>query len=184
MYLCGSRRRRDGLKKGCNLNLPAGPIDATFSERLAGAITPMRIELALAALTALEERDQAIGAQWRMRIDRARYDAELAERRYEAVDPTNRLIAATLEQRWNEALQRLSDLKAELGAFEKQNMRTVTAEQKAQILALRKTSLDSVVADDDVQRSKAHAEIIGAGCHCDQRPRTEDRQPPRSLARG
>jgi len=88
MYLCGSRRRRDGLKKGCNLNLPAGPIDTTFSERLAGAITPMRIELALAALTALEERDQAIGAQWRMRIDRARYDAELAERRYEAVDPT------------------------------------------------------------------------------------------------
>jgi len=138
MYLCGSRRRRDGLKKGCNLNLPAGPIDTTFSERLAGAITPMRIELALAALTALEDRDQAIGAQWRMRIDRARYDAELAERRYEAVDPTNRLIAATLEQRWNEALQRLSDLKAELSTFEKQSMRAVTAEQKHQIMSLVK----------------------------------------------
>lgn len=138
MYLCGSRRRRDGMKKGCNLNLPSGPIDAGFSERLAGAITPMRIELALAALTALEERDQAIGAQWRMRIDRARYEAELAERRYAAVDPTNRLIAATLEQRWNEALQRLSELKAELGAFEKQSMRAVTAEQKTQILALVK----------------------------------------------
>ena len=138
MYLCGSRRRRDGLKNGCNLNLPAGPIDASVSELLAGAITPMRIELALAALTALEERDQAIGAQWRMRIDRARYDAELAERRYEAVDPTNRLIAATLEQRWNDALQRLSDLKVELSAFEKQSLRAITAEQKTQILALVK----------------------------------------------
>jgi len=138
MYLCGSRRCRDGLKKSCNLNLPAGPIDTALSERLAGAITPMRIELALAALTTLEERDQAIGAQWRMRIDRARYNAELAERRYEAVDPANRLIAATLEQRWNEALQRLSDLKVELSAFEKQSMRAVTAEQKTQIMALAK----------------------------------------------
>ncbi len=137
MYQCGSRRR-DGLKKSCNLNLPAGPIDSAFSARLAGAITPMRIELALMALTALEERDRAIGAQWRMRIERARYNAELAERRYEAVDPSNRLIAATLEQRWNEALQRLGDLKIELSVFEKQSLRVVTAEQRSQILALVK----------------------------------------------
>jgi len=40
-----------------------------------------------------------------MRIERARYEADLAERRYEAVDPANRLIAATLEQRWNDTLQ-------------------------------------------------------------------------------
>jgi hypothetical protein len=45
-------------------------------------------------------------APWRMRIDRARYEAELAERRYEALDPASRLIAATLEQRRNDALQR------------------------------------------------------------------------------
>ena len=61
-----------------------------------------------------QERDREIGAQWRMRIERARYDVDLAERRYEAVDPGNRLIAATLEQRWNEAMQRLHDLEAEL----------------------------------------------------------------------
>jgi hypothetical protein len=36
---------------------------------------------------------------------------DLAERRYEAVDPANRLIAATLEQRWNEAMQHLHDSK-------------------------------------------------------------------------
>ena len=55
------------------------------------------IELALKALTSLEEHDQAIAAQWHRRIERARYEADLAERRYEAVDPANRLIAATLE---------------------------------------------------------------------------------------
>ena len=77
-----------------------------------------------------------IGAQWRMRIERARYEADLAERRYEAVDPANRLIAATLEQRWNDAMQRLQDLEAQLAAFERQTMRAVTAEQKRQILQL------------------------------------------------
>jgi len=135
MYQCGSRRR-DGLAESCNLNLPAGPIDSAFAERLAGAITPLRLELALAALNTLEERDRAIGAQWRMRIERAQYEADLAERRYDTVDPNNRLIAATLEQRWNEALQRLRDLEAELTNFEQQAMRAVTADQKRQILQL------------------------------------------------
>jgi len=135
MYQCISRRR-DGLESSCKLNLPARPIDEAFAERLAGVITPLRIELALAALTTLEERDRAISAQWRMRIERAKYESDLAERRYDAVDPNNRLIAATLEQRWNEALQRLRDLEAELATFEQQIMRTVTAEQKQQILQL------------------------------------------------
>ena len=74
----------------------------------------MTIDLALAALADLETRDSEIGGQWRMRIERARYEAELAERRYELVDPGNRLIAATLEQRWNDAMQRLHELEAEL----------------------------------------------------------------------
>ena len=81
-------------------------------------------------------------APWRMRIDRARYEAELAERRYEAVDPANRLIAATLEQRWNDALQRLQDLETELAAFERRAMRAVTAEQKKRILQQAGNSRD------------------------------------------
>ena len=63
-------------------------------------------------------------------------DICLAERRYEAVDPGNRLIASTLEQRWNDAMQRLLELEAELANFERQTLRTITAEQKRQILQL------------------------------------------------
>jgi hypothetical protein len=96
----------------------------------------MTIELALKALTSLEDRDRAIGAQWRLRIERARYEADLAERRYEAVDPANRLIAATLERRWNDAMQRVMELEAELASFERKTLRTVTAAQKQQILKL------------------------------------------------
>ena len=137
MYQC-IWKHRDALASRACLNVPSAPLDAAVAERLVGAITPLTIELALAALTSLEERDHEISAQWRMRIERARYDADLAERRYETVDPSNRLIAATLETRWNDAMQRLHDLEAELATFERETMRTVTAEQKRQILELTK----------------------------------------------
>ena len=79
-----------GLGVPCLLTAPSTSLDQAISERLVSAITPVTIELALAALANLEERDRGIGAQWRMRIERARYDAELAERR-----PTRRSIPAT-----------------------------------------------------------------------------------------
>jgi hypothetical protein len=118
------------------MNVPSKLLDSTVAERVVAAVTPLTIELALEALTSLEDRDQAIGAQWRRRIERARYEADLAERRYEAVDPHNRLIASTLEQRWNDAAQRVLDLETEFAEFERQSLRTITAEQKRQILHL------------------------------------------------
>jgi hypothetical protein len=75
----------------------------------------------------MEHWDHAIAAQWRQRIERARYDMDLAERQNEAVDPHNRLIAATLEQRWNDAMQKLRDLETELAKFEKQTLRAIIA---------------------------------------------------------
>jgi hypothetical protein len=102
-------KHREALSPRACLSITAAPLDQAITSRLVNAITPATIELALAALTSLEERDCEIGSQWRMRIERARYDMDLAERRYEAVDPANRLIAATLEQRWNDAMQRSRD---------------------------------------------------------------------------
>jgi DNA invertase Pin-like site-specific DNA recombinase len=135
MYGC-LWKHRDALSPRACLTVPAAPLDQTISDRLVGAVNPVTIELAIAALTSLERRDTEIGAQWRMRIERGRYEVDLAERRYEAVDPSNRLIAATLEQRWNDAMQRLNELEGELAAFERQTMRAVTAEQKRQIVQL------------------------------------------------
>ncbi len=137
VYQCVWKHREALASRAC-LTVSSTALDQAITERLVGAITPVTIELALAALSSLEERDRDIGAQWRMRIERARYDADLAERRYEAVDPSNRLIAATLETRWNDAMQRLHGLEAELAAFERKTMRAVTAEQKQQILRLAK----------------------------------------------
>jgi DNA invertase Pin-like site-specific DNA recombinase len=135
IYQCNWKHREALSPQAC-MNVAAKPLDAAVAERLVTAVTPLTIELALEALTNLEERDQAIAAQWRRRIERARYDTDLAERRYEAVDPGNRLIASTLEQRWNDAMGRLLELEAELANFERQTLRTITAEQKQQILQL------------------------------------------------
>ncbi len=111
IYQCHWKHREALSPRAC-LTVPAASLDLAITERLVSAVTPVTIELAVSALTSLEQRDHEIGAQWRMRIERARYEVGLAERRYEAVDPANRLIAATLEQRWNDAMQRLNDLEA------------------------------------------------------------------------
>jgi DNA invertase Pin-like site-specific DNA recombinase len=134
IYEC-NWRHREALQPH-RMCLPAKPLDDAISERLLTAVTPLTIKLALAALTNLEERDRVISAQWHRRIERARYEADLAERRYEEADPSNRLVASTLEKRWNDAMQRVLELKAELAHFERQTMHSVTAEQKQRILQL------------------------------------------------
>jgi len=134
VYLCNWKARQ-GLARAC-MTVGSKSLDAAIADRVVAAVTPLTIELALKALTSLEERDEATAAQWRRRIDRARYDADLAERRYEAVDPHNRLVASTLEQRWNDAAQRVLELETEFANFERQALRTITGEQKQQILQL------------------------------------------------
>jgi DNA invertase Pin-like site-specific DNA recombinase len=135
IYEC-NRSRREALAPHHCMCLPSKPLDSAIAERLLAAVTPLTIKLAVEALSSLEERDTIIGAQWHRKIERARYEVDLAERRYEEVDPSNRLIASTLEKRWNDAMNRHLELEAELADFERQAMRSVTAEQKRQILQL------------------------------------------------
>ena len=91
------------------------------------------LELALAALQELESRDQSILHQWQMRLERAEYEAALAERRF---DPSQRLVASALERRWNYALLQLEELKRQAAEFQRQEARVTTPEQKAKVLAL------------------------------------------------
>jgi hypothetical protein len=97
---------------------------------------PAQIRIALQALQELERRDQAVLRQWQMRVERAGYEAQLAQKRYEEVDPSNRLVAATLERRWNEALLRLEEVNKQYAEFQQREALAATAEQKAQVLAL------------------------------------------------
>lgn len=89
------------------------PIDEAITQRILSVIEPKKIGIAIAALEELENRATGMSKQWQLKLQRAEYESDLAQRRYEEVDPSNRLVAATLEKRWNESLVALDELKKE-----------------------------------------------------------------------
>ncbi len=82
----------------------AGAIDAAVVGAFLEAVRPAGLEATLAALRKLEQERQGVDRQWQLRLERARYEARLAQRQYDAVDPDNRLVARELERRWETAL--------------------------------------------------------------------------------
>lgn len=134
-YQC-NRLRREGLATRSCMVFRCDLLDGVIAEEMLKALQPAELELALAVLNELESRDQSIMRQWQMRLERAEYEVALAERRYQEVDPANRLVAGTLERRWNDALVHLEDLKKEAAEFQRQEAHVATPEQKAQVLAL------------------------------------------------
>ena len=134
-YQCNLLRREGMATKSCMV-FRCDLLDGVVAEEMLKALQPAELELALAALHELESRDQGILRQWQMRLERAEYEVALAERRYQEVDPANRLVAGTLERRWNDALLHLDGLKKEAAEFQRQEAHVATPEQKAKVLAL------------------------------------------------
>ena len=135
IYYCNWRRREGLAAKGC-VTVRTDLLEDAICEEVFQVLKPAELQLALAALNELEQRDQAIMRQWQMRIERAEYECAQAERRYEEVDPANRLVAASLERHWNKALLHVDEVKAEASTFQSRRARVVTPEQKAKVLAL------------------------------------------------
>ncbi len=134
-YECNRLRREGFATKSC-MSFRCDLLDNVIALESLKALQPAELELALAALRELETRDQTLMRQWQMRLERAQYEAALAERRYQEVDPSQRLVAGTLERRWNDALLHLEDLKKQAAEFQRQEACVATPEQKAKVLAL------------------------------------------------
>jgi excisionase family DNA binding protein len=117
-------------------------IDATVADAFLAALAPAGLEACLDAAEQLETGVDTALAQWRREVERARYDASKAERRYLAVDPDNRLVARGLETDWEKTLQALADAEAELARREAERPRTLTPQEKAAILALGENVAD------------------------------------------
>jgi excisionase family DNA binding protein len=135
VYEC-TRRKEDARYSEQCVTIQANRVDQVLSDRILEILQPEQVEIALRAVKELERRGQAIDQQWRMRIQRLEYQAQLAQRRYEEVDPSNRLVASTLERRWNEALVQLKTAREELHQSRQQQGLELTEEQKAQMRAL------------------------------------------------
>ena len=93
-YQC-TWRHRDGICNTYCMSIRCDLLDRLIANRILEATRPLHLEIALKALEELERRDSDIDKQWEMKIERADYAAQLAQRRYEEVDPANRLVAAT-----------------------------------------------------------------------------------------
>jgi len=101
---CCSRVRFEETDEVCS-GLPAVGLDELVSRQVLQALSPAGIELSMSAIehTSQERRQQS--TQLRQNLDRATYEAKRAERQYQAVEPENRLVARTLEARWEAALE-------------------------------------------------------------------------------
>jgi hypothetical protein len=134
-YECNWLKREGRSKKSC-LTITCAPLDQAFTERVLQAFSAEQLQLALAAQDELSTRDGSLRRQWDMRLQRAQYEADLALRRYEQVDPENRLVAASLEARWNTALEEVDKVRQQMEEFCRQQTRTFTEQQRQQILEL------------------------------------------------
>jgi DNA invertase Pin-like site-specific DNA recombinase/ribosome-binding protein aMBF1 (putative translation factor) len=107
-YLCG-RAYQDGEDKTCQ-SMTSRPIDAAVAEAFLAALSPMSLRVATQVMEQVEQDLRSQRRQRELQREQARYEARLAQRQYDAVDPTNRLVAAELERRWNEKLERVEQL--------------------------------------------------------------------------
>jgi hypothetical protein len=111
-------------------------IDEAVARTFLEAMQPAQLEISMAALAQLEVRQRQIEQQWQLRIERTQYEANLARRRFMAVDPDHRLVARTLERDWNEKLADVQQLEREFAALPKPTALLTTPEQRQRILAL------------------------------------------------
>ncbi len=68
------------------------------------AMQPAELEVSMAAIDRIAEQARRVDRQWEMIVERVRYEAELARRRFLAVEPENRLVGRTLERDWEEEI--------------------------------------------------------------------------------
>ncbi len=101
-YVCNANVLRTG-DRPCQ-SVHGNRVDEAIGELLVRSVTPLALEVALQVQREVEERFAEADRMRYQEVERTRYEADMARRRYLAVDPTNRLVAATLEADWNEKI--------------------------------------------------------------------------------
>ncbi len=133
-YNC-TRHSEMALPRSCH-GLNAAAIDELVSRQVLSALEPSSLALSLQAVDDERRERQRLDRQWKQRLERAQHEAEHTERRYQAVDPENRLVARTLEQRWEESLQVWRQLQDDYDRFTASRPPQLSADERAQITAL------------------------------------------------
>ena len=134
LYVCQEAVVRQG-GRNCQ-TVPGKVVDPAISALLLELMTPVTLEVALAVQQEVAARLAEVERLLRQQVERARYEAELARRRYMQVDPDHRLVADTLEAEWNARLRVLAEEQQRHDAHRQHAGQTLDAESQARIRAL------------------------------------------------
>jgi DNA invertase Pin-like site-specific DNA recombinase len=136
-YHCAGKNIVHGRGEYC-LNVGGVQIDTAVTETFLTVVAPAGLEASLRAIEQFEADRETTLMQFRRDVERTRYNAQRAERRYRAVDAENRLVARGLEAEWERALQELKAAEAELANREQARPRSLTTEERNSVLSLGK----------------------------------------------
>ena len=117
-------------------SVSAAAVDRLIEGLIFQAVQPASVELSLRAAEQGERDRERLHAHWKQRLERVKYEAGLAQRRYEAVDPDNRLVARELERQWEQRLTELRQLEDDYARFGREQPRHLTAQDRQRIVAL------------------------------------------------
>jgi DNA invertase Pin-like site-specific DNA recombinase len=134
-YYCAGSNIANGRACYC-LRVGGIRIDQAVAETFLDAVTPAGMQAALLAEDQLAAEQDAALRQWRLQVERTRYEADRAETRYRTVEPENRLVARTLEAQWEQRLAEATAAQAELARRQVQSPAQLTDEQRQKIHAL------------------------------------------------
>jgi DNA invertase Pin-like site-specific DNA recombinase len=134
VYQCIS----NDVQKSLCWTVTGNSIDQAVSQLFLETVTPPEVELSMAVTLEAERQSEEVSRQWRLRLERAHYEAQLTERRYKAVDPDNRVVARTLECDWEEKLRDLEALKEEYASVCRKEKVVLTESDRTKILSLAK----------------------------------------------
>jgi hypothetical protein len=133
-YACmSSRLDPNGV---CCVRTNGPQADGLVSEEILRCLSPLGVQAALAALQMHQATEDDRIRQKALAVEQARYEVVRAQRHYDAVDATNRLVAAELERRWNAALVTQTQLEGELEALRRARPQGVAERQRQTLLAL------------------------------------------------
>src|SRR5215467_11740226 len=111
-YVCKAARAQYG-ESTC-ISFGGLRVDAAVSHEVLEAVSGNALQAAVEAAEQVQQKRQDLRKAIELELEQARYEARLAARRYESVDPEQRLVAAELEARWNTALQKTKELESKL----------------------------------------------------------------------
>ena len=118
-YHCSGKDLVEGRGVYC-LNVGGLVIEQAVANAFLEAVTPAAVEAMRLTVEQLQTNYDAALSQWRLEVERTRYEAEKAERRYRSVEPENRLVARGLETEWESRLHDLAAAEVELRRREQQ----------------------------------------------------------------